>query len=226
MSRSKRTPNKRHQFLIYDRLVGRYRGTSFFIAIGYLVIWYLKRTNTFTLGLPGTPTDLLVGALAAVGLWFLSSFLPPFAYVQPRDDHIRVQTPLMRVKIPYQEIETTRPIAPAKIYPSRWLRGSRRSTIAALQSHTAIIIDMKSYPRPRFIMRIFFDRLFFSPEHMGMVLIVEDWIGLSSQISSKVDAWRMQRTDIRQRFSSDTARVLEDPIGKRRSVWPFNSPGA
>jgi hypothetical protein len=61
----------------------------------------------------------------------------------------------------------------------------------------------------RWVMRLFFNRFFFTPEGPGLILIVDDWMKLSEQISDRIEGWRGD-DEAKSRAStySDAARIL------------------
>ena len=73
---------------------------------------------------------------------------------------------------------------------------------------TALAIDLQGLPPPSFLLRLFFHRFTFSPDTLGLVLLVDDWLGLSRQLTTKVDEWRMAQSTHPTRGASDAADII------------------
>lgn len=141
---------------------------------------------------PQPPAErwLLAGGLVSLVLALFTAFGSRLAYVQPRQDHLRLSTPIARLAISYRRIESTRPVDVSRAFPRSMLRGSERRLLAPFFGMTALGVDLYALPVRPWLMRLFFHRLLLSPDRTGVILIVPDWIELSRQLSGRLDAWR------------------------------------
>lgn len=201
--------SKRYPLLLYQRAAARHRRPALLLALLLLSLWLLV-----DFGLVSWPTNeqapwLLAGGLVALLYWLLSRLAPRVAYVQPRENHLRLRTPVYRLQISYRRILSTRPINLAKAFPPSQLRRAERDLLAPFMNQPALGIDLRAYPMRPWLMRLFFHRFFFIPESTGFILIVDDWMKLSEQISDKLEHWRGEaKASSRRAAYSDAARIL------------------
>jgi hypothetical protein len=212
MKRKKRSNGfrpKRFRLLLYDRVLGRVRILSLILAILSLGLWY-GITSQWLNWPPIDKANILLSAGAFFTGFFIFTWLSPFlAYVQVFENHLHLQTPIYRINIPYQHIHNTRPVEVQKLFPSSNLSSSQRDFLRPFYGRTALAVDLQGLPPPSFIFRMFFHRFTFSPDTSGLVLLVEDWLRLSHQLSTRLDAWRMAHSSHITRGASDAADILK-----------------
>jgi len=126
-----------------------------------------------------------IGALAViVGIFVL--VLRQIAYIQPFPGYIKLVTPFMRVNISYKRLNKTTTSEMKQLFPpkslSRW--SLEREIFAPLASQTAIILELKSYPVSPALLRMFLSRFFFKDKTPHFVILVQDWMKLSTEIDS------------------------------------------
>ncbi len=154
--------------------------------------------GTFWLLMPRVlgPTPLrplaLLAALAGGVLFVYGRFAPRVAHIRCEPSGLRLQGPLMPLLISYRRIEGTRLAPLAKVFDPQKDRAARRWP-PAYWGMTAVLVDLKGYPVPLWWLRLWFDRHLFMPNGTGLVLLVEDWLGLSQQLDGALSAYRAQR---------------------------------
>jgi hypothetical protein len=210
MSKQKRRRKNRYRLLLYNRFLGRYRILSFLIFVALLVSWFAISTKLFVLPFTNISGLFLSGAILFFGFWLFTILGPLLAFAQAHDEHLLLQTPLYRLRIPYQQILNTRPVEVRKIFPPSSLSVGQHSLLKPYFQQTALAIDLQGLPPPNFALRLFFHRFIFSPESTGIILLVDDWMGLSNQLSVRVDTWRMAHSDHPTQGASDAANILRD----------------
>ncbi|OGO11137.1 MAG: hypothetical protein A2Y93_13080 [Chloroflexi bacterium RBG_13_68_17] len=185
-----RTSGDRFRLLVYREAIGRYRLPAFLLTMMLLGLWYAL--GRFPLAWPPVEAApwLMAGGLASAVLFLFALLGPRFAYVQARRDHLRVQTPIYRMKVSYRRIHNTRPVDVARMFPRASVRGSDRAVLSRLYGKTALGVDLRGLPLSRLVLRLFFHRLLFAADTEGLVLVVDKWMTLSNQLSSLMDAWR------------------------------------
>ncbi len=202
-------PAKRYPLLLYQRAATRHRRPTLLLTILLLLLWVLV-----AFGFVSWPTNeqapwLLAGGLVALLYYLLTVLAPRFAYVQPRENHLRLRTPVYRLQISYRRILSTRPINLTKAFPPSSLNRAALDLLAPFMNQPALGVDLGSYPMKPWLMRLFFHRFFFNPESTGFILIVDDWMKLSEQISDRLEGWRGQdEAQSRRAAYSDAARIL------------------
>lgn len=180
----------RFPLLLYGRALRTFRRAAFALAILLLGLWYPVSLQWLAWPLPPADRWLMAGGLVSLAVALFTSFAPRAAYVQPRGDHLRLSTPIVRLAVSYRRIESTRPVDVARAFPRELLRSAERRLLAPLAGTTALAVDLYALPVRPWLLRLFFHRLMLSPDRKGFVFIVSDWIELSRQLSSRLDAWR------------------------------------
>jgi hypothetical protein len=185
-----RTSGDRHPLLIYRRALGRYRSLTLLLTLTLLGLWRLVVEGLVTWPATTSAPWLLAGGLASLVVFTFTWLGPLWAYVQPRGDHLRLQTPIYRMTISYRRVVNTRPVDLLRMFPPSTTRGSDRRILQPFYGKPALGIDLRGLPLRPLILRLFFHRLLFAGDAEGLILIVKDWMGLSNQLSSRMDTWR------------------------------------
>ncbi len=142
------------------------------------------------------------------------------AYVQPRQDHLRLQTPIYRLKVSYRRIHNTRPVNIARMFPPSKLKVAQQRLLEPFYGSTALGVDLHGYPIHPLLLRLFLNRFMLAADQPGLVLLVSDWMALSNQLSSLTDAWRSAQQLEGQDPISDAAAILATP-SRRKPWWRF-----
>jgi len=204
------------RLVIYDRLIGRFRWPTFLLTAMLLGPWYARLNGLIAWPPPPGDSFLLSGGLVALACALFVWVGPVTSYVQPRKDHLRLQTPIYRVVISYRRVLGARLVDLAKLYPPSSLRRSQRRLIQPHIGKKAVVVDVQELPVPRLVMRLFLNRYFFTPDRTGLVLLVDKWIDLSTQLSTRLDTYRAGR---QARLDERLATAIID-----RAVGPKNKP--
>ncbi|MFP3854029.1 MAG: hypothetical protein ACLFWD_07015 [Anaerolineales bacterium] len=206
------TSNKagnRFPLLLYQRAAARHRRPVFLLAVLMLALWLFVSGNWVQWPTASHAPWLLAGGSVAFLYWLLTLLAPRFAYVQPREDHLRLRTPLYRLQISYRRLLSIKPINLVKSFPPSTLTRAERQLLGPFMNQPAVGIELRSYPMKPWLLRLFFHRFFFSPESTGIVIIVNDWMKLSEQLSDRYERWRGHDRDEAHRSAfSDAARIL------------------
>jgi hypothetical protein len=70
------------------------------------------------------------------------------------------------------------------IFPPKSVSGWGRELLAPLSSKTAILVDLNGYPVSPILLRLLLSPYFFKDKTPHFVLLVEDWMGLSTDLES------------------------------------------
>lgn len=180
-----------HKLLIYQQLSRRMRGKLMWLGI-------------FLVGLGGY--DLLVRpvfgsywvaiwvAAGSVGiLWLYYALLVPRAALHVRGDTLWLQGPLRRVKISYGRVESATSTKMAKHFSREALKGHEWAIVEPYFHLTCIFLALNSFPRAFKVRRLWFPHLLFSPMQPGLLLVVQDWMGLSRAIDEARNVWAETR---------------------------------
>src|SRR3990170_4878173 len=182
----------RFRLLLYRSILRRQSRPAILLAAILLGLWYGQSTGRLPWPKHPAETWTLAGGLVALA------------------------SPVFRLKISYRRIQSIRPIIIAKLYPPEYLRGSDLRLLAPFMGATALAIDLRSYPAHPIFLGLFFQRLFFAPDHEGFLLLVENWIELSSQLAVRLDSWRASSAGRPMAAPRDAAAILAQKPGRRK----------
>jgi hypothetical protein len=122
---------------------------------------------------------LLVGS----GLILVFTFaLRLTAYVQCREDGLRLNFPFYRMTIPYREIRDSRASEMFHLFPPEEQRWTQRRFLKPLYSRTAIVLEMESLPRSRTWLRLWMSKYMLGPHVLGMVIPVREWMDFRNEL--------------------------------------------
>jgi hypothetical protein len=180
----------RFRLLLYERMIIRYRQPALTLTLLFWVLWYLVRKNILEWPPPPTAPWLMAGGLVTLIFWLFTLIAPRMAYAQPFQDHLRLQTPIYRLKISYRRIHNTRPIDFGRTFPPSTVRRSDRWLLKPFFGATALGVDVTDWPLSPGVLKLFFNRYFLAPDQPSFVILVRDWMGLSNQLSTLMNTWR------------------------------------
>ncbi len=187
---------KRFPLLLYRAVARRWRGAAFWLMPAGAALWYALRY-----GDPPAPDQAICGAIVGgIGalLWLYTRLLRRAAVLcTPKG--MRIRTPLYTIGFSYRRIERVRPVTFATLYPAGEEKAARRRLYAGIWGKTALVVDLNSYPLSPALLRLWLPRYCFLPDGRGLVLIVEDWMGLSRCLDTCRNACLMRRARRRAR---------------------------
>jgi hypothetical protein len=205
---TKRRSAEKFPLALYGRSAARYRSKSFMISIAMLGLWFITYTTEFLPRLAPLNRWMLAGGLVAALYWTYTTIGPRFAFARAREDHLWVQTPLYRLKISYRRIQNTRPVQFGKLYPASDRSRSDRRLLKPYFSSTALGIDLRSWPIHPLILRVFFGKFSLAPDQPGLILLVNDWMSFSNQLSTAMERWRTSRSERQEGPGIGVADIL------------------
>jgi hypothetical protein len=177
---------RRYPLLMYTRMLDRWWPALFFLGLALLALaWPFYRDLYVRLTQPWRWTTFagLGGVVILVSLLMLA--LRKSAYVQPFGSYWRLATPFLRLNISYRRIRSTTTTAMAVLFPLDSLRGMRRDIVRPLLSRTAVVVDMNALPMSVATLRLFLSPFFFKDRTPHLVILVDDWMGFSTELESR-----------------------------------------
>ena len=175
---------QRYSLLIYEHTLKRWYPATFVLSGALFAFWWFLPTIMPSKG--ETWVDSLV-FYSSIGALLLSIFfisIRKMAYVCPYPDHLRLATPFLRLKISYKRFHKTTTAEMQALFPASSLSSWLREQMAPLMSQTAIIVELKSFPLPYPILRLFLSPFFFKDKTPHLVLLVDKWLRFSSELES------------------------------------------
>ena len=183
------TSGDRHPLLFYRRTMNRIWQSSLVLAIVIAGAGALSLlTPTEILGLE-SDTWLFAAATVAFVLCIFAFVARYFAYIQVHDSYLGIVTPFLRFKISYRRIKSVRPSLVQQIFPPDRLSWAQSSFLSAFTGKTALLMELKGYPMNPRLLKLFLPDAMFSPQSEGLVLVVPDWMKLSTELASFQSTW-------------------------------------
>ncbi|MCJ7823591.1 MAG: hypothetical protein MUP44_01695 [Anaerolineales bacterium] len=189
----KKQRGDRYHLLLYKNIVGRHARKALLLSFLFLALWFLvDRDYAYRLERSTQPW-LFAGGLVTFAYWLFARFGPGLAYAQAHHDHLRLQTPIFRLNISYRRIINTRPVVFGKLFPPEKMPRRDRHPMKPFLGVTALGIDLRGLPLPTWLLRLFLSRYMLANDQIGFVLIIEDWMRFSNQLTSLLGEWRASR---------------------------------
>ena len=175
-----------HKFplVVYRHLLNRWWTPMIAIGIVMFALAYEQYTHPIYRFIPWRWQLFAgIGVLAIlIGIFFL--VIRHIAYVQAFPGYLKLVTPFMRINISFKRIHKTTTTEMRLLFPPRSMSNWVKDIFQPLASKTAIVLELKGYPISPVILRMFLARFFFKDKTPHLVILVDDWMRLSTEIDS------------------------------------------
>jgi hypothetical protein len=175
-----------HKFplVVYQHLLSRWWFPMIMIGLVMFGLAYEEYTDPIYRFIPWRWQVFTgVGVLAIlVGVFIL--VIRQIAYIQAFPGYVKLVTPFMRLNISYKRIHKTTVSEMRLLFPPKEMSGWMKDIFEPLASQTAIVIELKSYPISPVVLRMFLSKFFFKDKTPHVVILVKDWMRLSSEMES------------------------------------------
>lgn len=175
-----------HKFplIVYQHLLNRWWTPMFAIGLVMFALAYGEYTDPIYKYIPWRWQLFAgIGVLAIlIGVFFL--VIKQIAFIQAFPGYLKLVTPFMRVNISYKRLHKTTTVEMRQLFPPKSMSGWIRDIFQPLANQTAIVLELKGYPISPTILRMFLSRFFFKDKTPHLVILVKDWMRLSSEIDS------------------------------------------
>ncbi len=203
---------RRYRLLIYEHMLNRWwpatltLSLALFLYVGVLwgTEWYFTDPTKNPLPRLSTVGGTAVLAIAGLVLLFTIFLITVrrFAYVQVFPGYLRLVTPFLRLNVSHKRIQSTNSAEMSGLFPPKSLSSWRRDIIRPLGGETAIVVHLTSYPMPRGLLLLFLSPFFFYDKTPHFVLLVNDWLRLSTELESARTSARMPKKPSPPRITS------------------------
>ncbi len=178
-------PGKKYPLLIYTRMLDRWWPAFLLMGIALIALtWPLYQNLFIRIAQPWRWQGMLGLGAAITLLALLTLLFRKSAYVQPFADHLKLATPFLRMKISYRRILRTTTATMFALFPPKSIPGWRREILEPLNKRTAVVMELNAFPMSPGVMRFFLSPFFFKDQTPHFVILVQDWMGFSSEIES------------------------------------------
>jgi len=179
-------PRGGHKFplVVYQHLLNRWWTPMFAIGLVMFALAYEQFSHPVYQYIAWRWQLLTgIGVLAIlIGIFFL--VIKQLAYIQAFPGYLKLVTPFMRVNISYKRLHKTTTTEMGQLFPPKSMSGWVRDIFQPLANQTAIVLELKGYPISPTILRMFLSRFFFKDKTPNLVILVKDWMRLSTEIDS------------------------------------------
>ncbi len=183
-------PGKRHHLLFYWRTMDRIWQTMLLLGVIFGCAGGFGLTQAAYI--MGLHSDYwLVGiALAALALAAWAFFSRFFAFVRVYPTYIYIRLPLLGLKLGYQRVRGVKPTLMQQVYPPETLKWAQRMYLEPFYRKTVLLMELSGFPVSPALLRLVMPRAIFAPHGPGLLLLVPDWILLSTEIDSAFGTWQ------------------------------------
>ncbi len=188
MSTSK--PGDRHDLLLAQRSWERLWKPALLLGVLLSIAWWQAGTGKLPLIETADNLWVLGGAVICLLMGLFALVARNMSYVQPQAIHFRIATPFLKLDVAYRRVRSIRPVDLVQLFPPDRQSWARRRFLAPFYGYTAVAVELNGYPLPRAALQLFFPTQFFLPQATGFVLLVEDWMRLSTELDSRIGAMR------------------------------------
>jgi hypothetical protein len=195
---------RRQALLLYERMMDRLWRVTLPLGLLMLAWWYWGGRIFFALLEPPIDIITLCCALALIFISFFFIVTRRMSYVQARQDHLRLVTPFINLKISYQRVRSLHPVNFVQLFPIKEASWSQRRFLEPFYGKTALALELTKLPMSRGFLSLFFGPQTFLPTTVGFVLLVDDWMELSTDIDSRIGKWRQAQAPGKSSFSMYT----------------------
>jgi hypothetical protein len=210
---------RRHLLVVYIHVINRWWRA----LLGIGIIMLALAGGLY--GLPRYMPQVPVARVSETTLWLVGSVgafalllgialvtIRNFAYVQPFENHLRLVTPFLRLKISYRRIRQTSTVEMTSLFPLEQYKGRKRTILRPLMKYTAVVLDLNGLPLSRTALQLYLSPLFFPDKTPRLALLVPDWIKFSTEMESFRGAW----LDAQNQPSHDPRSALLASITKSK----------
>ena len=195
---------RRYPLVVYTHMIDRWRSAIFVLGIALLGLswaiysWGFEQWRWLAIAVIGG-INLFLGILLLI--------LRKSAYVQPFSDHLRLATPFLRLNISYKRFLRTSSANMGSLFPPNSVSKWQAEIIQPIAKMTAIVLELRGHPMPQSTLRLFLSPLFFKDKTPHFVIVVDDWMRLSSEMEGMRSGAGSNSTPQKKRDSSILSRL-------------------
>lgn len=191
----------RYPLLIYGHTLKRWYPKLYLLSVALFVFWWFLPIIAPEKGPSWVDNVILYSSVAALLQGFFFMVTRDMAFVRPYPKYLHLATPFFRINFSYKRFHKTSTTEMQALFPPSTLSSWMREDMMPLLRKTAIVIDLKSYPVPAFILRLFLSPFFFKDKTPHLVILVDKWLSFSSELESFRSGGGVQETKKKSRNS-------------------------
>ena len=172
---------RRYPLVIYTHMIDRWRPWIFWLGVallglaGVVFYWGMEQWRWVAFGSVG-----IFNIFASILMWIIRKS----AYAQAFPDHLRLVTPFLRMNISYKRFRRSGPANMGALFPPNRVSSAQAEVVQHVAGMTAVVIEFTGHPMSQSALRFFLSPLFFKDKTPNLVILVDDWMRLSSELDS------------------------------------------
>jgi hypothetical protein len=205
--KAERPARRRFPLLVYQGLweMAFWPGVLVFLGCVAFFLWNPPALQ------PVRPLWLL-GAAAAIALLVSRAWAKGRAWVEIGKEGFRVRVPSRELEVPYGAVHITRPTLLYQHFHKDDLEARGMAPIRPYIGHSAVVVELREWPQPPDWVRRHLGPYFLAADCEGLVLTVEDWLGLHHALDAALEAWRTRHLPPpRERFLRARGKMPDAP---------------
>ena len=216
----RRQSHHRHHLLIFEALGKR---TVFVASLVLFSLVSLLALDWYQPILEGWRGFVVGVILITVVFLVLYLFILSLPTVTVHNEYISIRGPFTSFRLSIKQVIGVTPSKISKHYPVADLRLSEFYRISSLYEAPCALIEVKDYPLSATARRYLLPRVMFTPAHErpGILLNVDDWLGLSRQIEAKRDSWLENAREERPTLATRMAEISQSQIPSGQADAPL-----
>ncbi|MBN2045080.1 MAG: hypothetical protein JW757_08685 [Anaerolineales bacterium] len=175
-----------------------------FATVMVLILWWVA---PYTPGFFRPPNDIyfLWAAVLFMVLMIFSLFFRNGSFVQARPQHLVIKVPFMRLRIPYDLVENVRMVVFKDLYDKKKMTWAQRRFLNPYLPRTVVRINLNKYPISPLLIQLFMPNYLILPadKGKGFVIYTKQYLELSTEIDSRLNAARVGQAEPRKKSSDD-----------------------
>jgi hypothetical protein len=185
-----KSKGNKYPLLIYRRWAKMLRWPSLLIAVASGIAWWLAPNQPLF-----SEKRWIFIVIGSIGLFIFLYSLLAFraAYVQCLDNYVKIRTPFLTVAVSYKRMLQVRPVQFHSQLPLAKLKRPQLRLLEPYLGYTVLLMELNGFPVSERRLRRWLPWHMFGNDVAGFVLVVEDWMALSRQISVFTDHWTARR---------------------------------
>jgi hypothetical protein len=175
---------KRYNLIVYTHMMDRWWPAVFTLGLATCGLAWAFSLTIYGEYEPWRWTTLMVIGVIVAAFGLLMLAFRKGAYVQPLDGHLRLATPFLRLSISYKRLRRATTAQMGVLFPPKSMSNWRYEIMEPLAPRTAVIIELNGFPTTQTVLKFFLSPFFFKDQTAHFVLLVDDWIGFSTELES------------------------------------------
>ncbi len=181
---------RRFTLLIYKRVMDRLWAATLVLGLLLAGVWWQAIGGWFIPLSIVTETWVYMAALVVLLFSIFALLARRMGFVQAYADHLRLVTPFLRLKVSYRRVRSVHLAEFSKLFPPNQTGWAEQRLLMPFYGQTAVLVELYEYPLSPGVLRFFLPRQMFHPQMTGLVLMVDDWMALSTEIDSLFGDWQ------------------------------------